>query len=64
MCSTFPFKDRRRHYPPDRFSHIVIDECHRSAWGKWREVLERNRSKWSAMALSRVRLDTAFFDTP
>ena len=22
-------------YPPDYFSHIVIDECHRSAWGKW-----------------------------
>ena len=31
-----------RHYPPDYFSHIVIDECHRSAWGKWRSVLERN----------------------
>ena len=30
------------HYPPDYFSHIVIDECHRSAWGKWRSVLERN----------------------
>ena len=32
----------QRHYPPGHFSHIVIDECHRSAWGKWREVLERN----------------------
>ena len=30
------------HYPPDYFSHIIIDECHRSAWGKWRGVLERN----------------------
>ncbi|MFA6135696.1 MAG: DEAD/DEAH box helicase family protein, partial [Phycisphaerae bacterium] len=30
------------HYPPDYFSHIVIDECHRSAWGKWSEVLVRN----------------------
>jgi len=29
-------------YPPDYFSHIVIDECHRSAWGKWFEVLRRN----------------------
>ncbi|MCW5865069.1 MAG: DEAD/DEAH box helicase family protein [Anaerolineae bacterium] len=29
-------------YPPDTFSHIIIDECHRSAWGKWSEVLERN----------------------
>ena len=30
------------HYPRDYFSHIVIDECHRSAWGKWSEVLRRN----------------------
>ncbi len=29
-------------YPPDYFSHIVIDECHRSAWGKWSQVLKRN----------------------
>jgi type I restriction enzyme R subunit len=31
-------------YPADYFSHIVIDECHRSAWGKWSEVLKRNPS--------------------
>jgi type I restriction enzyme R subunit len=31
-----------RHYPLDYFSHIIIDECHRSAWGKWSEVLRRN----------------------
>lgn len=24
------------HYPPDSFSVIVIDECHRSAWGRAR----------------------------
>lgn len=29
-------------YPPGYFSHIVIDECHRSAWGSWFEVLKRN----------------------
>ena len=29
-------------YPEDSFSHIVIDECHRSAWGKWSQVLTRN----------------------
>lgn len=29
-------------YPEDYFSHIVIDECHRSAWGKWSLVLTRN----------------------
>ncbi|MGB8646839.1 MAG: DEAD/DEAH box helicase family protein [Anaerolineae bacterium] len=29
-------------YPVNYFSHIVIDECHRSAWGKWSEILARN----------------------
>jgi type I restriction enzyme, R subunit len=29
-------------YPVDFFSHIIIDECHRSAWGKWSQVLTRN----------------------
>jgi len=30
------------HYGEDAFSVIIIDECHRSAWGKWSEVLKRN----------------------
>ncbi len=30
------------YYPENYFSHIVIDECHRSAWGKWSQVLNRN----------------------
>ncbi len=30
------------HYPENYFSHVVIDECHRSAWGKWSQVLTRN----------------------
>lgn len=30
------------YYPENYFTHIVIDECHRSAWGKWSEVLTRN----------------------
>ena len=29
-------------YPDNYFSHIIIDEAHRSAWGKWSEVLTRN----------------------
>ena len=33
-----------RHYEPGYFSHVVIDECHRSAWGKWRSVLKRNEN--------------------
>lgn len=32
------------HYEDDAFSVIVIDECHRSAWGRWSEVLRRNPS--------------------
>lgn len=31
-----------KHYSEDAFSVIIIDECHRSAWGKWSEVLRRN----------------------
>lgn len=30
------------HYCEDAFSVIIIDECHRSAWGKWSQVLTRN----------------------
>lgn len=30
------------YYPKNAFSVIVIDECHRSAWGKWSEILRRN----------------------
>ena len=29
-------------YPENYFTHIVIDECHRSAWGNWSQVLTRN----------------------
>ena len=32
------------HYGEDAFSIIIIDECHRSAWGKWSQVLTRNPS--------------------
>jgi type I restriction enzyme R subunit len=30
------------HYGEDAFSVIIIDECHRSAWGRWSVVLKRN----------------------
>lgn len=29
-------------YPKNYFSQIIIDECHRSAWGKWSIVLRQN----------------------
>ena len=29
-------------YSENEFSHIIIDECHRSAWGKWSEILKKN----------------------
>ena len=29
-------------YEKNFFSHIVIDECHRSAWGEWSKVLDLN----------------------
>lgn len=29
-------------YPKNYFSHIIIDECHRSAWGKWSVILMDN----------------------
>ncbi len=31
-----------QNFPENYFSHIIIDECHRSAWGKWSVLLERN----------------------
>ncbi len=31
-----------KNYPENYFSHIIIDECHRSGFGKWSEVLKRN----------------------
>jgi type I restriction enzyme R subunit len=32
-----------KHYlEKNHFSHIIIDECHRSAWGDWKFILENN----------------------
>ena len=33
-----------KHYPPGYFDVIVIDECHRSAWGDWFMILEKNKN--------------------
>lgn len=32
----------RDNYPENYFSHIILDECHRSAWGKWSVILKDN----------------------
>lgn len=32
----------KENYPKNYFSHIIIDECHRSAWGKWSVILKDN----------------------
>jgi len=32
----------KKNYPKNFFSHIIIDECHRSAWGNWSIVLTDN----------------------
>jgi type I restriction enzyme, R subunit len=31
-----------KNFPKNYFSHIIIDECHRSAWNKWSIVLTNN----------------------
>ncbi|HCM83074.1 MAG TPA: hypothetical protein DIS76_00725 [Rhodospirillaceae bacterium] len=33
-----------KHYPEDFFTHIIVDEAHRSGFGKWRQVLDRNQA--------------------
>ena len=30
-------------YPEHYFNHIIIDECHHSAWGKWSQALTQSR---------------------
>jgi type I restriction enzyme, R subunit len=51
-------------YPVDYFSHIVIDECHRSAWGKWSEALTRNPHAVQIGLTATSRLLEATEDSP
>lgn len=32
----------KKNFPPNYFSHIIIDECHRSAWKNWSVILKDN----------------------
>lgn len=52
------------HYPPDHFSHIIIDECHRSAWGKWSKVLTMNPKAVQIGLTATPRRLTTTEDTP
>ena len=51
-------------YPPDHFSHIIIDECHRSAWGKWSKVLRMNPNAVQIGLTATPRELTTTEDTP
>ncbi len=52
------------HYPPNHFSHIIIDECHRSAWGKWSKVLTMNPDAVQIGLTATPRQLTTTEDTP
>lgn len=56
----------RDNYPEDYFSHIIIDECHRSAWGKWSEVFTRNPNaiQIGLTATPRRLIESTQEDTP
>ncbi|NLD44888.1 MAG: DEAD/DEAH box helicase family protein, partial [Chloroflexi bacterium] len=51
-------------YPPNYFSHVVIDECHRSAWGKWSLVLTRNAKAVQIGLTATPRILKAKEDSP
>lgn len=54
-----------KNYPPNYFSHIIIDECHRSAWGKWRIVLENNLAAIQiGLTATPRQLETTDLDAP
>ena len=52
------------HYPENYFSHIVIDECHRSAFGKWSKVLTRNQGAVQIGLTATPRQIDAKMNTP
>jgi len=51
-------------YPQGAFSHVVIDECHRSAWGKWSQVLTRNADAVQIGLTATPRILRTTEDTP
>ena len=65
-------KDGKRlyqEYPPDFFDMVIIDECHRSGYGRWKEILSHfNSAVHFGMTATPKRddnIDTyAYFGTP
>jgi type I restriction enzyme R subunit len=47
--------------PPEAFDLIIIDECHRSIYGKWREVLEYFDAHLVGLTATPVAQTFAFF---
>ncbi len=48
--------------PPDYFDFIVIDECHRSIYGRWRPVLEYFDAHIVGLTATPIGPTFAFFD--
>ena len=56
-------------YPPEFFDMVIIDECHRSGYGRWKEILEYFKSAvhfgMTATPKRDDNIDTyAYFGTP
>ncbi len=51
-------------YPENYFSHIIIDECHRSAFGKWSKVLTHNSKAVQVGLTATPRQIKTAVDTP
>ncbi len=56
-------------YPPEFFDMVIIDECHRSGYGRWKEILEYFKSTvhfgMTATPKRDDNIDTyAYFGTP
>lgn len=48
--------------PPDFFDVIVVDECHRSIYGRWRPVLEYFDAHVVGLTATPIQQTFAFFD--
>ncbi|MFE0134979.1 DEAD/DEAH box helicase family protein [Streptomyces sp. NPDC059037] len=51
-----------RDLPPDFFDVIVVDECHRSIYGRWRPVLEYFDAHVVGLTATPIQQTFAFFD--